>query len=72
MSNIRINIMSYELKIHATITWIPQKRKVLDEDNTLMLRKETGKLLDQSFSKETHLHIWETNLVIAKKFNGKW
>jgi len=66
------NIMVHKLSICKEAWSIAQKKRKMGKEKRQAARVEAEKLLKVGFIQEAHYTTWLSNVVMAKKSNGKW
>lgn len=72
MPRIDPDIMVHQLKVDPKCKPICQKNRNFVSKRNKIIEEEVNKLLAIQFIRKAHYPNWIANVVMVKKFNGKW
>ena len=72
MPGISTEVMVYKLSVNLSIHPVKQKRWVFASERNAVVMEEVDKLLTVGFIREVYYPKWLANVVMVKKFIGKW
>ena len=72
MSGIDPDFLCYCLIMDAKVRPVQQRRRKFNEEQCLVMKEETQKLLSAGHIREIQHLEWLANVVLVKKANGKW
>ena len=72
MPGIDPSVIVHRLNVNLTSSPIRQKKWVFAQERDKVIAEEVRKLLEAGFIREVYYPDWLANMVMVKKFNGKW
>jgi hypothetical protein len=72
MPGISTEVMVHKLNVNPSMHPVKQKRRVFAPERNADVMEEVDKLLTAGFIREVYYPEWLANVVMVKKFNGKW
>ncbi|XP_031253684.1 uncharacterized protein K02A2.6-like [Pistacia vera] len=72
MVEINCEVMCHKLNVNPIARPIRQKRRSMDAERSKAFKDEVDKLLNINFIRKVKYLDWLANLVLVKKWNGKW
>uniref|UniRef100_A0A2N9EPX2 Uncharacterized protein n=1 Tax=Fagus sylvatica TaxID=28930 RepID=A0A2N9EPX2_FAGSY len=72
MPGISNKVMVHKLNVNPSMHPVKQKRRVFAPERNADVMEEVDKLLTAGFIREVYYPEWLANVVMVKKFNGKW
>ena len=72
MPGIDPSIIVHRLYVSPSFSPIRQKKRVFAQERDKAIAEEVRKFLEVGFIREVYYPNWLANVVMVKKFNGKW
>jgi len=72
MPGIDPEFLCHHLSMDATVCPVRKRRRKFSEERRLVVKEETQKLLSAGHIREIQYPEWLANVVLVKKWNGKW
>lgn len=72
MSRINLEVAVHKLNVREGIKLVKLKRRVISYDRQKIIDEEVAKLLGVEFIFEIGYPEWLADIVLVKKYNGRW
>ena len=67
-----ISVITHQLNVYPSSKPLRQKKRVIAPEQNNAIKEEVQKLVTVEFIREAYYPNWLSNMVMAKKENGKW